>query len=223
MVNRRLGSALALVSLAILLPLLGQEPTPPRTDAVPPAFRTVARAWSLPPETVEAALGWAGARAADLAVAAFLSRNGGPPPTESWSLKLSLHTWDATARKAGVPVDALLKGFRERINEQTRASLGGEGEELVVMAELQTLERLTGKGSQAIAAELAAKGFDALLRESAPAGGVADARPRPASPRDGAPGAPGDADMNPLQPLLDQTLPNTGSIGATSTHQTHGR
>ncbi len=28
--------------------------------------------------------------------------------------------------------------------------------------------------------------------------------------------------MNPLQPILDQTPPNSGSIGATSTHQTGG-
>lgn len=223
MVSRLLGSALALVFLAACLPLPSQVEQATRTDSESQAFRAVARAWSLPPEMVEAALGWAGARSADLAVAAFLSRNGGPPPNECWSLKLSLHTWDAAARKAGVPVDALLKEFRERINEQTRASLGGEGEELVVMAELRTMERLTGKGSQAIASELAAKGFEALLLENAPKGGLADGRPRPASSRDGAPGAPGDDGMNPLQPLLDQTPPNTGSVGTTSTHQTGRR
>jgi len=222
-VNRRLGSALALVSLAILMPLLGQEPTPPRTDAEPPAFRAVAKAWSLPPETVEASLGWAGATPADLAVAAFLARHGGPPVTQSWSLKVSLRTWDAAARKAGVPVDDFLKDYRERFDEKTRASLASAGEDLVVMAEVETLERLTGKGPPTVARGLATAGFDALLRDSAPKGGAASAPPHPAPSVGSAPNAPGDTGMNPLQPLLDQTPPNTGSIGATSTNQSHGR
>lgn len=219
----RASPIVILLAAVVALSVLGQAASDLNSPKEVAAFRAVARAWSLPPETMEAALGGAGARPADLAVAAFLSRNGGPALAESWALKVSLRTWDAAARKAGVPMDDLLKSFRERINEQTRASLGSEGEELVVMAELQTLERLTGKGSQAIAAELAAKGFEACLRESAPTGGVAEARPRPAATGDGSPGAPGESGMNPLQPVLDQTPPNTGSVGATSTHQIRGR
>lgn len=214
----------AVLTLFLIAPLLAsaQVAVSERSrDEV--AFLAVARAWFLPPETAKAALEWAGSRPADLAVAAFLARHGGLAPAESWALKVSLRTWDAAARKAGVPVDDLLKGYRERFDEKTRASLAPAGEDLVVLAELETLERLTGKGPPTVARGLAAAGFDALLLDAAPKGGMAEARPKPSPSGSGAPGPTGDSGMNPLQPVLGQTPPNTGIVGTNGAPQPRGR
>ena len=154
------------------------------------------------------------ARPEDLAAAALLWKNGGPPPEEGWRLRVSEKSWESAARKAGVPVDALLKEYQGLMSDQTREALAGTGEDWLVLAEIRTLERLTGRGARAIAAELARSDFQTLLLAALPAAGPAVTPPHsPAPPAQAPPNQWQAAD--PLAPFPGKGDPkNRGFIGA---------
>ncbi len=163
---------LFLLITALALPVLGQGESDANSPEVLFAFRAVAKAWSLPSDASGVSQVWPGDRPEDLAAAALLWKSGGPPPEEGWRLHTAEKSWEGAARKAGVPVDALLKEYRGLMSDQTREALAGTGEEWLVLAEIRTLERLTGRGARAIAAELARSDFQALLLEALPEAGA---------------------------------------------------
>ena len=133
---------------------------------------------------------------------------------EGWRLRLSEKSWESAARKAGAPVDALLKEYRSLVNEQTRGEIAGTREEWIVLAEIRTLERLTGRGAKAVAAELTRRDFQTLLLAALPAAGPPLSPPHsPASPAQAPPNQWQAAD--PMAPILGEGAPkNTGTIGA---------
>lgn len=199
---------------AVALPVLGQGASDANSPEALSAFRAVAKAWSLPSDASGATQVWPGDRPEDLASAVLLWKYGGPVPAEGWRLRLSEKSWEGAARKAGAPVEALLKEYRSLVNDQTRGALARTGEDWVVLAEIRTLERLTGRGSKAVASQLAASDFQTLLLAALPAAGppVSPQRP-PASP---APSAPNQWQASdPMAPIpVDGALKNTGIIGA---------
>ncbi len=186
-------------------------PAQPPPD--PGALAAVAKAWSLPAPAPGAPAFWPGARLADAAAATFLWKSGGPPPTEGWKLHQSEKTWEAAARKAGVAVDDLLASYRSKVGEKDRRMLTAEGGEWTVLAELKTLERLTGRNLRTLAAEMSDRGFEGMLARSAPAGGEATRRSAEAPDPGGAPEPPGGVSMNPLQPELEKAPQDNGMIG----------
>jgi hypothetical protein len=172
----------------------------------------VEKAWSLPTDTSGAAQIWPDARPEDLAAAALLWRNGGPLPVEGWQLRQTEKTWEDAARKAGAPVDTMLEEYRRQVSDETRNDLAHMCEEWVVLAEIRTLERLTGRGARGIASELARSEFQTLLLAALPAGGPTVSPPHsPTSPAQAPPNQWQTAD--PMAPILDRGSPkNTGDI-----------
>ena len=198
---------------AAALPILGQG----ESDAASPeallAFSAVAKAWSLPADASGATQVWAGARPEDLASAALLWKNAGPVSSEGWRLRQAEKSWESVARKAGAPVDALLKEYRSLLSDQTRNTLAQIGEEWAVLAEIRTLERLTGRGAKAVASLLVSSDFRTLLLAALPVAGPPASPQRPsASP---APSAPNQWQASdPMAPIPAGTAPtNKGMIG----------
>jgi hypothetical protein len=210
-----LASRIVLFLIAALaLPVLGQGASDPNPPEEAPALRAVAKAWSLPTDASGDAQIWPEARPEDLAAAALLWKNGGPPPGEGIALRLSEKSWEGAARKAGVPVDTLLKEYRGLMTDQTRESLAGTGEEWLVLAEIRTLERLTGRGARAIATELARSDFQSLLLAALPTGGPRVTPPPPPAAPDQAPPNQWQA-ADPVAPFPGKGDPkNTGFIGS---------
>jgi len=201
-----------LLAAAVALSVQGQgtpDQHPPEEDA---ALRAVAKAWTLPTDASGAAQIGSDVTPADLAAAALLWKNGGPPPEEGMRLRVSEKSWEGAARKAGVPVEALLKEYRGLMNDQTREALAGTGEEWLVLAEIRTLERLTGRGARAVATELSRSDFQTLLLAALPAGGPAVTPPHsPVTPDQAPPNQWQAAD--PMAPILGKGSPkNTGNI-----------
>jgi hypothetical protein len=208
----RVSRFLFLLTAALALPVLGQgasDPNPPEQSA---ALGAVAKAWSLPSDPTQKTADGAQITPVDLAAAALLWKSGGPPPEEGWRLRTSEKSWEGAARKAGVPVDALLNEYRSQVTAEVQNTLSPLGEEWVVLAEIRTLERLTGRGARAIAAELARSDFQTLLLVALPAAGATVAPPRsPAAPDQAPPNQWQAAD--PMAPILGQGSPrNTGNI-----------
>jgi hypothetical protein len=197
---------------AVALPAIGQGVSgqdPPEQSA---AVRAVAKAWFLPSDVSDAAQIWPDARSEDLAAAALLWKNGGPPLVEGWQLRQTEKTWEGAARKAGVPVDALLKEYRGLMSDQTREALAEAGEDWLVLAEIRTLERLTGRGARAIAAELSRSDFQTLLLAALPAGGPTVSPPHSPAPPAQAPPNQWQV-VDPMAPILGQGTPrSTGDI-----------
>ena len=113
-------------------------------------------------------------------------------------------------------MDALLKEYRSLLNDQTRDALARTGEEWVVLAEISTLERLTGRGAKAVAIELTRSDFQTLLLATLPVAGPPASPQRPsASP---APSAPNQWQASdPMAPIPAGTAPtNKGMIGTGS-------
>ena len=203
-----------LLVTAAVLPVLGQGASAPNPPEETAALRAVEKAWSLPTEASGAAQIWPGDRPEDLASAALLWKNGGPVPAEGWRLRLSEKSWEGAARKAGAPVEALLKEYRSLVNDQTRDALARTGEEWVVLAEIRTLERLTGRGSKAVASQLATSDFQSLLLAALPVAGPAVTPPHSPAPPDQAPPNQWQA-ADPVAPFPGKGDPkNTGFIGS---------
>jgi hypothetical protein len=212
----------SLVLVLVPLAALGQA-SPPAPPADPAALAAVAKAWSLPAGEPGSSPYWPGAKAGDLAAAALLWKNGGPAPAEGWKLRQSEKTWEAAAKRAGVAVDEVLGIYRTSVGDKERQALAAEGGEWKVLAELRTLERLTGRNLRTLASRLAEKGFEGMLAEAAPAGGRATRRPPPTFEGGPATAPPGGVSMNPLQPELDKVPQSSGSIGSTGGSQPRGR
>ena len=220
---RRVLGAMVAFFCAAALPVMGQPAgTAPSGDRTP-ALMAVAKAWSLQAGGPEAGSIWPGARPEDLASSALLWKSGGPPPPEGWRLKQAERSWEAAARKAGVPLDDTLQAYRARVGEKERAALATQGGEWQILAELRTLERLTGKNLRALAAELVETEFEVLLAEAAPAGGptALSARDAP-TPHQPAPPSD-DGAVNPMGTDLDQAPTSWGTVGSSSTVQPKGR
>ncbi len=202
-----------LLITAVALPVLGQGASDPNSPDEAQALRAVVKAWSLPAEASDAAQIGPDARPEDLAAAVLLWKNGGPPPDEGWRLRVSEKNWEDTARKAGVPVDALLKEYRGLMSDPTREALAGGGEDWVVLAEIRTLERLTGRGARTVATQLAASDFQALLLAALPVAGPPLSPQRP--PASAAPSAPNQWQASdPMAPIpLEGAPKNKGLIG----------
>lgn len=209
----RVSRFLLFLIVAVALPVLGQGESDANSPEVLSAFRAVAKAWSLPSDASGAGQTLPGDRPEDLASAALLWKNGGPVPAEGWRLRLSEKSWEGAARKAGAPVDALLKEYRSLLSDQTRDALAGNGEEWVVLAEIRTLERLTGRGSKAVASQLATSDFQTLLLAALPVAGPPVSPQRPsASPEQSPPNQWQASD--PMAPTpLGVPPKNTGLIG----------
>jgi hypothetical protein len=210
-----LASRIVLFLIAALaLPVLGQGASNPNLPEEAAAIRAVAKAWSLPTDASDAAQIGPDVTPADLAAAALLWRNGGPPPGEGMRLRLSEKSWEGAARKAGVPVDALLKEYRGLMSDQTREALAGTGEEWLVLAEIRTLERLTGRGARAEATELSRSDFLSLLMAALPTGGPGVTPPHPTAAPDQAPPNQWQA-ADPVAPFPGTGDPkNAGFIGS---------
>lgn len=206
---RRFGVTL----LATFLPLAALCQATLSSPPADPALLAVAKAWSLPSEPIQGTAEGAQVSPGDLAAAALLWKSGGPPPEEGWRLRTSEKSWEVAAQKAGVPVDALLKAYRGLLSDQTRQALAGTGEDWLVLAEIRTLERLTGRGARTVATQLAASDFQTLLLAALPeAGPPVSRQPPPASSAPSAPNRWQPAD--PMAPIpLEGAPKNTGHIG----------
>jgi hypothetical protein len=208
----RASQFVLLLLTAAALSALGQGASAPNPPEGAAALGAVAKAWSLPTDASGAAQIWPEARPEDLAAAALLWKNGGPPPEEGWRLRVSEKSWEGAARKAGVPVDALLKEYQGLLSDQTREALAETGEDWLVLAEIRTLERLTGRGARAIAAELARSDFQTLLLAALPVAGPSLHPTSPQTPPVQAPPNQWQA-VDPMAPILGRGSPrNTGDI-----------
>jgi hypothetical protein len=152
-----------------------------------------------------------------------LWKSGGPAPAEGWKLRQSERGWEAAARRAGVAVDEALGPYRTKVGDKERQALTAEGGDWTVLAELRTLERLTGRNLRTLASELADKGFEGMLAAAAPPGGEAGQGHHPGF--DGGPVhiPPEGAATDPLPPGLDQVPQNSGTIGASGEPPPKGR
>jgi hypothetical protein len=205
--------AILFITLMPLAALAQALPAAPSSDQAA-AVRAVAKAWSLPTDASGAAQIGSDVTPADLAAAALLWRNGGPPPAEGWHLRETEKTWESAARKAGVPVDTLLKEYRGLMSDQTREALAGTGEDWLVLAEIRTLERLTGRGARAVATELSRSDFQSLMLAALPTGGPGVTPPHPPAAPDQAPPNQWQA-ADPVAPFPGTGDPkNTGFIGS---------
>ena len=176
----------------------------------------MAKAWSLPADASGARQVWPGARPEDLASAALLWKNAGPVPAEGWRLRQAEKSWEGAARKAGAPVEALLKEYQSLLSDQTRNTLAQTGEEWVVLAEIRTLERLTGRGAKAVAIELTRSDFQTLLLAALPVAGPPASPQRPSASPDQSPPNQWQA-SDPMAPIPAGTAPtNKGMIGTGS-------
>lgn len=173
-----------LVSAGLSAQVAGSPGPVPAGSAPSSALEAVRAAWLIPKEEAEALLASAPLSAADFAVAAMIRHQEGLSLAAVAESKKRLGTWTAVVSQAEGPLRHTVFKGNARYPLQSPPPPDGAApsncdERIVELAEVMTLERLTGRSPAVLVKELGGKPFDALL---------AQARPGTQSPPKGAPG-----------------------------------
>ena len=184
----RVSRFLFFLITAVAIPVLGQDASDANSPEALSAFRAVAKAWSLPADASDAGQIWPGDRPEDLASAVLpleKRRAGSGGRLEAPALREELGGCRPEGRgpRGGPPEGIPESGERsdEGRARADRRGMGGPGRDPDAGAP-------HGRGSEAVASQLATSDFQTLLLAALPVAGppVSPQRP-PASPAPSAP------------------------------------
>ena len=191
-----------LLALALGIPaglsaqMAGSSGPPTARSAPLAALEAVRAAWLVPEEEAEPLLASAPLSAAEFAVAAMIRHQEGVSLAAVAESKKKLGTWTAVVNQSqGTLRDTVFKGNARYPLESPPPPDGAApsncDERIVELAEVMTLERLTGRSPAVLVKDLGGRPFEALLAQARPGGapGAPKSVPGGTRRRGGAPGA----------------------------------